>query len=376
MNNIAKTAIHTITDTLIANKIALHVAATGAGAGLQDVLWSRPGMSDSLVEATFPYSERAATAFLGFPLAKSCDDDAAIHLAMAAYMRAWSPEQPNAIGLGLTAVVASTRARHEHRCYAATFSADGCYVAKIVLPRDVGEEARERDGIVCTIFGLRMLAEGIGLTDLPWSVPLARQQANARASSLLWQRPLFEPTGQRSNPAVSEALQPGRYALYPGAFNPPHSGHIGQARAYQDGAARYHDVVFAIETEPPNKAALSTAECLQRATMLRGQRVLFTRGQALYLDKARQHPNTPILLGADAAMRLVDPKWGPVEANLREFMALGTTFHVAGRMIGDVWTTVEHVRARVPHECWRWMFEETPGRWDVSSSALRAGAAS
>lgn len=363
-------AITYVLDSLVQQRASVFIAATGGGAGLQDAVWKRPGISDVLIGAELPYHPRMLEAFLGFKPIKACDADTALHMAMAAYLRAWTPDRPNAIGLGLTAVVASLRPRHEHRCYVATFSAQGCWMAKLVLPVEVGAEARDFNGVVCDLLGLRMLAVALGLghgteVALLNDTGVETTEAEASASYLFWDRHVFTPDGKRHGTFIT----PGKYALLPTAANPPHEGHFRQAATFREMHGR--EVVFTIETNPLHKKALTTAECLQRASLLRGQTVAFTRNTPLYIDKARQHPNTPILLGADAALRLVDPQWGPVEQNLAEFKALGTTFHVTGRAINDIWTTFNDVRMKVPTFYWP-MFIEAPGRWDISSTQLRA----
>src|SRR6185436_5356447 len=92
------------------------VAATGAGAGIQASLWSVPGSSAFLAGATFPYAAHETERLLGFRPEKFCNEDAAVELAIAAYLRAreatfaetpGAPARSRAIGLGLTASVAS-----------------------------------------------------------------------------------------------------------------------------------------------------------------------------------------------------------------------------------------------------------------------------
>jgi hypothetical protein len=134
---------------------------------------------------------------MGFAPESACSPDTALELAMAAYQRAWLPGSV-AIGVGLTAVVAST---HEH---------------------------------------------------------------------LVEHRPVFTETATRSPLADL-----GAGAIFPGAFNPPHLGHLGAARACGEAA------IFAITTDPPHKPPLTLAELLQRAKLLRGHRCVFAEGDAL-----------------------------------------------------------------------------------------------
>jgi hypothetical protein len=92
------------------------VAATGAGAGIQASLWSVPGSSAFLAGAAFPYAAHETERLLGFRPAKFCDEDAAVELAIAAYLRgreaalaetSGAPAKAPIVGLGLTASVSS-----------------------------------------------------------------------------------------------------------------------------------------------------------------------------------------------------------------------------------------------------------------------------
>ena len=69
---------------------------------------------------------------------------------------------------------------------------------------------------------------------------------------------------------------------------------------------------------------------------------------------------------------MLDPAWGPpIREMLAELRALGTRFHVAGRMIGGRWTTLDDVPIPVAFSD---LFTAIDGRHDVSSSELRARA--
>src|SRR5262249_45238266 len=89
--------------------VKVFVAATGAGAGIQPSPWRVPGSSAFLAGAAFPYAAHETERLLGFRPARFCDDDAALELAVAAYLRAREtivaegPAGARAVGVGLTA---------------------------------------------------------------------------------------------------------------------------------------------------------------------------------------------------------------------------------------------------------------------------------
>jgi nicotinamide mononucleotide (NMN) deamidase PncC len=340
----------------------IYLACTGAGAGAQAEIWKTPGCSAYLAGAVFPYAQDQLQEFLGFAPESACSPDTALELAMAAYQRAWLPGS-DAIGVGLTAVVASTHEhRGEHRIHGAAMTSEVVWACSSILEKATGIEARRRDGqradqmvqalLTCAREPAARQAVGV-------------QDQSGRARKLFFAHPVFTETATRSPLADL-----GAGAIFPGAFNPPHAGHLGAASACVEAA------IFAITTDPPHKPPLTLADLLQRAKLLRGHRCVFTEGDALYVDKARRFPGRTILIGADALERMLDERWGtPVQPMLREFVDLGTRFLVFGRAIDGHFMTAQSVleTAQVPQEL-RALFRELDGRWDVSSTEARRTA--
>jgi hypothetical protein len=119
---------------------------------------------------------------------------------------------------------------------------------------------------------------------------------------------------------------------FPGTFDPPHEGHFGMARAVE--ALTGQRPVFWITAEPPHKPAVPFVELLGRAALLRGHDTLFSRGDPLYIDKARRYPGCAFVIGTDSVARMLDPKWGPsVGALVDELRQLGTRFYVTSRIV-------------------------------------------
>lgn len=339
------------------------IVCTGAGAGAQASLWNTPGCSAYLAGAEFPYAADQLEAFLGFAPMQACSRETALDMAMAAYMRAWSSAGDDAIGIGLSAVVATTREhRGAHRIHAAAITSTGAWSIDVALAKASGIVARSKDGARADELVVSLLDAARGRSN--WA-RIGAEDTTALARRQFFARPLFSESGQRF---TLDALGPG--PIFPGAFNPPHAGHFGAADACAQTAT------FLICANPPHKAALSLQELLQRAKLLRGKRRAFTEGDSLYLEKARRFPHRSILLGADALARLLDEKWGvPLAPMLAEFEALGTHFLVFGRTMGDHFASAREVldAAHVPSDA-RKLFTELAGRWDTSSTVLRKTA--
>lgn len=338
-----------------------YVVCTGAGAGLQQMLWDLPGASRFLAGAAFPYAREDVTACLGFGLERACDADAAIELAMAAYARAWTPHIDHAVGVGLTAVVATDRVhRGAHRVFVAAMSRRGCTLRSAMLPSGVGAEARAAEGRLCDLLGLSALLEAAGRAgiDTP-GIEIETVDASARARELLLARPFFAADGLRH-------AAPAHGVHFPGTFDPPHHGHFDIA----DRLARIgRRVLFTITVDPPHKAPVDVCAMLERATMLRGRDVLFTEGDALYLDKARRW-RCDMALGTDAIARMLDMQWGvPAAELLGELDGLGVRLFVAERELDGVWLGLDALA--IP-PAYRHLFCSLGRCVSGSSSAIRA----
>jgi hypothetical protein len=356
--------------------ISLHVIATGAGAGLQDELWKEPGSSAYLSGASFPYSPEEHQEILGFVPDHYCSEIDALDLAMAAYMKAYLFGGKKPVGLGLTASVASEKKhRGDHRIYACVMTDDQILSCSLCLDKNVGSAARFADGQVANHIGLHLILTGVGITsladltsNLPSNVLIADSNTNALlANDRFFLRPFFNSNGERGLLGPKQKI-----ALMPGGFNPPHEGHFGLRDQFEANEDKW--VVFEVVDNPPHKVPLSVQELLKRAKMLRGWPVLFTHNNK-YIDKARAFSHTPIIVGADALLRILDPKWGkPINPLLDEFIALGTQFYVADRLVDNKLTSLEDILATLPDDSARKLIvisHRLPGRWDISSTELR-----
>jgi hypothetical protein len=345
--------------------VRVFVAATGAGAGIQEVLWRVPGCSSFFVGAVFPYGPREIDGFLGLRPERYASEETAIDLAHQSYLHALDAADPasRAIGVGLSASVASlTPHRGDHRVHVAVVTSAGAVGETAVLAKG-GPERRELDGSAADELGLRALFHAAGIAEGP-----AVEDWSARSRARFFARPYWDRDGGRH----TLALLPGDAPIFPGAFNPPHPGHLAIASTDR-GHAR--PAVFAICATPPHKEALTTGELLRRAKLLHGHDRLFTEGDPLYLDKARLLPGRTFLIGADALVRMLDPKWGTrVGSMLEELARLGTQFRVNGRLVEGAYLSPEEAIAKVP-EAFRPLFVPVAGRWDLSSSDVRAHGA-
>lgn len=106
----------------------------------------------------------------------------------------------------------------------------------------------------------------------------------------------------------------------------------------------FRELIFSTTVNPVHKPALTAAEMLQRASMMKGYNFLLTEDDPLYLDKARKFPGAHFIMGADALKRTLDPNWGVNSLDLaRELIALESKFLVLGRLVDDKYQTCDSV---------------------------------
>lgn len=346
------------------SNVSIHVISTGAGAGIQQRLWQTPGCSSYLSGCTFPYAQEETEELLGFKPTQFVSKETAIDLASAAYMKAFRFGGKKAVGVGVTASVASSREhRGDHRFYVCVMTEDQVRIGHRTLDKGVGEDFRTEDGQHVDRFVDDMMSLVI-TKESGWGL---YNDETDLAKTRFFERPFFTATGKRVEelPEYAEA----HYALMPGSFNPPHEGHFGVANSFRDKFSK--NVVFEIGTNPPHKNPPTVQELLQRAKMLKGYDVLFTKDIPMYLEKARAYPGMALLMGADTMQRILDPKWGiNVPGMLKEFRSLHTKLYVSGRMIDGKWTTVHDLINDNSNMDFN-IFRELDGRWDISSSELR-----
>jgi hypothetical protein len=361
----------------------LFVAATGAGAGLQASLWSVPGSSAFLAGAAFPYAAHETERLLGFRPARFCDADAAVELAVAAYLRGReaafadaspAPIRTPVVGLGLTASVASLEPhRGDHRVFVATLGERGATVWSARLPKGTGQAQRSIDGQLADRLGVHALFAAVGIDGPEGPAPGAeitrRELPESELHALVYRRPVFGPGDARDKVLATEKCD---LVLFPGSFDPCHEGHVMTADAVERQYGRR--VAYTVTADPVHKPSLRAVDLLDRVASIRlgGGRtrtIVLTERDPLFIDKARQFPGAGIALGVDALVRMLDPAWGPkVGEMLETFRVLGTRFYVVGRSVDGRWTTIDDLP--IP-ERFRRLFESVTGRHDVSSTELR-----
>jgi hypothetical protein len=314
---------------------------TGGGVEAAARLLSVPGGSRTLLEVVVPYHSRALAEFLGSIPEQYCSPETAVALAERARDRALHfASEGYAAGVACTASLATDRPkRGDHRAHVAIATANGVSARTLTFHKD----ARDRGGEESVVSGLILDAMAqtfntqgrIALELLPDEV-VERTTFPALSSLDRWlggERPaICLATDGRVQPDADLPR-----LLLPGSFHPWHAGHRGMAAA----AARTTGTPAAFELSIANvdKAALSAAEIHRRVRQFNWKAPLWLTRAPTFVEKAALFPGVTFVVGADTAVRIVDPRYyGGSEERMSAALAAirdrGCRFLVAGRVDG------------------------------------------
>lgn len=161
--------------------------------------------------------------------------------------------------------------------------------------------------------------------------------------------------------------------LFPGSFNPLHTGHIQLAEA----ASRLcgQAAVFELSLRNVDKPPLSPAEVRRRVAQFQWEAAVWLTHAPTFLEKARLFPGSTFVIGVDTAVRLVAPRYygdseGQMRAALTQLRDLAARFLVAGR--SDAGGRFLNLADVALPAAYRDLFTDLPAfRIDCSSTALR-----
>ena len=358
------------------------LAITGGGSGAIGALLRVPGGSRLLLDAQVPYDMQALATFLGFAPAQACSAETAIAMARRARARAVRlvPADADLVGLGATAALVSDRPRKgEHRFHIAVASVAGIAHGSGVLAKGRRDRAAEEDLVSDSI--VLFLAGSCGVAAPSVGSLLDGDERfeehfvpNVDTIDRLVAGDLHRVTALPDGQMTLSAPAPG--LVFPGSFNPVHTGHVLLARIAEE--VKQQPLAFEISVTNVDKPPLAGETVRQRIVQFAWKSPVELTRAPTFLEKSRLFPKTTFVIGADTAERLVAPKYyGGDEVQmhvaLEEIGRSGGSFLVAVRIDGAA-----RVRALsdipVPRR-YVDLFSEIPEhrfRFDTSSSEIRA----
>ena len=340
----------------------LVIAVTGGGSGAISALVQTPGASRSVLEAIVPYSLSALVDWLGGEPDQACSEPTARAMAMASFVRArrLAPDiDPlRLVGVGCTASLSSDRPkRGEHRIHLAVQTAERTLSRSLVLDKRNARRDAEEEIAACVL--IAAVAE---VCEIDVAVDL---QAGASAASTIGDE-------ERATESLTELLLGERglvladgfdvplhafpgdggeqiSVVFPGAFNPPHAGHVRMAAIAEErlGAAVAWELSIANVDKPPLDF-ISIRERIAAVRAVDAQRPLVLTRAATFREKAVLFPGATFVVGADTLGRIAESRYYGGEAARRDdaiatiagqgcrFLAFGRELDGRFRSIGDL----------------------------------------
>lgn len=360
------------------------IAVTGGGSGALAALLQTPGASRTILEAVVPYSLSALTDWIGAQPEQACSAATARAMAVAAYERArrLAPDaDPKMwVGVGATASLATDRPkRGERRGYVAYHIFDLTWEAYYSL--DEFPADRASDELIAAEQTLSAVAKGC----TPFSEIIGLHAAvghgaigNNQLVELLHgqtQRLFIEP--EATHDYVQESEIEDASLLFPGAFNPPHHGHLEMIAVAERRLGK--PAMWELSVANVDKPPLDHISIYERLEALREEdprRLIALTRAPTFREKSELFPNATFVVGADTLLRIADPKYyggdpAKRDAAIAEIAARGCRFLAFGRILAGKFTVLSDLALPPALAA---ICDEVPAsefREDISSTQLR-----
>ncbi|KAG7016735.1 hypothetical protein SDJN02_21845 [Cucurbita argyrosperma subsp. argyrosperma] len=380
-----------MTDTLVKAAVdAIHLSPTQAvlylsGGASQAIGWllSVPGASGTVLEAVVPYSRPSMIQLLGKVPSQCCSRKTAEEMALLAYNRALKLSRPGypVLGVGFTGSLATTHPKFgDHRMHMSTRLANRRWVSTITLSK--GLRTREQEEILSSHLLLKAIASackvpGTFVSDLTRSDLLEECETlfseDEELEQLISGEVCFKVYPFLRETFTTDAE---RKIILSGSFNPLHDGHVKLLEVATSICGGGYPC-FELSAVNADKPPLSVSQIKDRVEQFKkvGKSVIISN-QPYFYKKAELFPGSAFVIGADTAVRLIDPKYydGDYKKMLEILLRIkntGATFLVGGRNINGIFKVLEDVE--IPQEL-RDMFISIPAdkfRMDISSTQIR-----
>ncbi|BBO30972.1 hypothetical protein [Lacipirellula parvula] len=372
------------------------LAVTGGGTGAVSALLQTPGASRTMLEAVVPYAHAALVDWIGAMPEQACSAATARAMAMASFMRARelapTADQRLLLGVGATASLATDRPKlGGRRIHVAWQSAEQTWVESYCLA-DIAPN-RADDERASTSFLLWIIAGACGVKDakLYQSLPTSRQDELLQVSGgrgelpqqelLMGKRRLAVLKAESSFNYFPESESPAVGIVFPGAFNPPHAGHLRMMEIAEQRVKA--PAAWELSITNVDKLPLDFMSMKERITAIRAsddKRLVALTRAPTFREKSELFPRATFVVGIDTLARIAEPRYYDGDevrrdAAIAEIAAHGCRFLAFGRMIEGKFTVLSDLE--LPPALTAICDEVSAGefREDVSSSELRSMSA-
>ena len=333
------------------------LAVSGGGAGAIAAVLEVPGASRTVLEALVPYCEPAMLALLGGRPDQFCSQRTARAMAMAAFRRALAYETTGTpvAGVACASALVTDRPKPEAQEPEEDETEEEALVDGLVL-NALADACQLEDRLELDLLPGEIVATDRSSAPRPWQELLLGNVETVRESG--------------AGPGRSDAPR----AIFPGEFNPLHSGHQRMAELAQQllGVPVEFEIAITNVEKPP----LDYLEMRRRlAQFAPEQTVWFTRA-ARFTEKSRIFSGATFVVGIDTLRRLVAPRYyhddpAACRAAIELIISRRCRFLVFGRNLGTGFVGLGDIElpAALKNLCRE--IPATDFRDDISSTALR-----
>lgn len=358
------------------------IVLAGGGASALAQLLGASGASNTILEASVPYSASALTRFLGHAPVTSVSGETARSMAAAAFQRA-NVLDPNAaernFGLSITAALTTNRARRgADRAYIALHCQQASYLRSIDFTNDkdatdsddAPTERGQQEAVLChEILDLLCQHMAVEWPAAEFSMVYEARTVEVQAP-LDWQQVMVKATNSNQHRAAGSCL-------FPGAFNPVHQGHVLMKMVAEQLTGLTVD--FELSIHNVDKPCLDYFSIEDRTQRLQAHGNTILTNAPTFIEKARIFPKATFVIGIDTLLRIDQAQYYGSDSlrdtALAELTSLGSQFLVFGRHHEGAFLGLNQVGISDALAALCKMVPEAVFRQDISSTMLRASAA-
>ena len=353
-----------------------------SGVGSQSINWLLrvPGASNTLLEATIPYSNESLDRYIGEVPRQYVSKTTALSMAKAAYIQGiqYGDNGMDLIGVSCTGAISTNRKRRGgNQAFIGLWGPRLKYVAHLILKK--GERNRvEEEELVSSLIVQYIEEKLTGNSGLSMelneleSVSIEETEFSSDLDSLMNGHISSITSSGSDLVGLDKSFKGG---ILSGSFNPIHKGHIELSKL-ASGILGV-PVAFEISVTNVDKSPLQPGEVKKRVSQFEKSETVILTCAPLFAEKSSIFKNSTFIIGNDTALRLVDPKYydnnvQDMYTSLQKVKDNQCNFLVAGRLQNSKFKTISDMA--IP-EAFISLFQGIPEsqfRMDLSSTELRS----
>jgi len=344
------------------------LVSSGGGSDAVSDLLRVPGASNSVLESYIPYSRESLDYYLLKKPDKYCSEDTTLSMAAKAFSAAKKIDPKShpryLLGIAITASLATNYSKKgDHKFFIAIQTHK--YSKSFAYKFNKGKLTRAEEEALLTQYIILSIADACEIKTSLEEAP------NLTITSIHAKKNWIKLVDNQIDFDASSSRMP--ELIFPGSFNPLHSGHLAMSKLAQDKTGL--GLVYEICVQNADKPPLSYHEIQRSFLQFDGHHDWVLTKAGKFTDKAALFPNSVFIIGADTLTRILDEKFylsrQDMLAKLDLFNSHNINFLVFGRKIKTEFISLGSVDIP-PHISDRFIgFGEEVFRDDISSSDIR-----